>query len=74
MQFNTTGREDLLAIARAAGDDQVVAVFNFGAEELRIPDGLNIEGDVILASKPLKENALVNRHISARTGVWLRLK
>jgi len=74
MQFHTTGREDLLAIARAAGDDQVVAVFNFGAEELRIPDGINIEGDVILASKPLKEDALVNRHISARTGVWLRLK
>ncbi|MEL6859449.1 MAG: alpha-amylase family glycosyl hydrolase [Pseudomonadota bacterium] len=74
MHFAETGREDLLAIARTSDDDRIVALFNFGADGADIPAAIPIDGSVILASKPLKEDALGDRHLPARTGVWLSLR
>ncbi|MEL6726908.1 MAG: alpha-amylase family glycosyl hydrolase [Pseudomonadota bacterium] len=72
MTFTDTGHPDALIIHRALEGQAVVGVFNFGNAAISINDPAIENGDLVLSSKPLKDNLLKTRSLPARTGVWIR--
>ncbi|NQY98975.1 MAG: DUF3459 domain-containing protein, partial [Henriciella sp.] len=72
MRFANSGRDSVLIVERKAEDETVVALFNFGDEDYAISEELIGGGEVVLSSRPLKENLLNNNVLPKRTGVWVR--
>ena len=73
MRFQESGQESALIIERRAGDDVIYALFNFGDAAFSVPEGLVSAGDLLLSSRPLKEDPVKISGIPARTGVWIRV-
>ena len=72
MRFVETGHDSALIIERRSGDDVIYALFNFGDAAFSFPEGLVSAGDLLLSSRPLKEDPVSVSGIPARTGVWIR--
>ncbi|MEM7458106.1 MAG: alpha-amylase family glycosyl hydrolase [Pseudomonadota bacterium] len=72
MRFDASGRESVLILHRQHGDESILAVFNFGDAPFEIPESVVSAGDLVLSSRPLKEDLLSNNVVPERTGVWIR--
>ena len=72
MRFAETHLPSFLIIHRELEDQSVVAAFNFSNEAVALSQADIGEGDLVLSSKPLKENLLETKALPARTGVWFR--
>ena len=73
MRFSEGGDNSVLIIERRMGAELVFALFNFGDDEFNFPEGLVSAGDLLLSSRPLKEDPVKISGIPARTGVWIRV-
>lgn len=72
MSFQETGRDSVLSVRRFVEGEEIIALFNFEDQAFALPDGINGSGDVILSSRPLKEDMLTQNVLPERTGVWIR--
>ncbi|MCR9269861.1 MAG: alpha-amylase family glycosyl hydrolase [Hyphomonadaceae bacterium] len=72
MSFFDAGSNDILIIERKLQDQAVFALFNFGHAAMQIPSAPSLSGDVVLSSRPLKENPLSTKVLPPRSGVWVR--
>lgn len=72
MRFVESGRDSVLIVERQVEDETVFALFNFGDEDYTISEELIGGSEVVLSSRPLKENLLNNNVLPNRTGVWVR--
>ena len=72
MSFAESGDDSVLFVRRVLDEDSLVALFNFGDGPIDIPEGLVSTGNIILSSRPLKENLLSTMTLPERVGVWLR--
>lgn len=72
MTFEGSDDDALLCVRRSGDGPAIQAVFNFSNTPAPLPDVVMDKGDLVLSSRPLKEDLLSTRVISARTGVWLR--
>ncbi|MHA7900137.1 MAG: alpha-amylase family glycosyl hydrolase [Henriciella sp.] len=72
MSFFDAGSNDVLIIERKLQDQAVFALFNFGDAAMQIPGAPSLSGDVVLSSRPLKENPLSTKVLPPRSGVWVR--
>ena len=73
MSFHEVGRDTALVVRREASEGAIIELFNFGDAPFAIPPGLVSSGDVVLSSRPLKENLLQDQAVPARAGVWVRV-
>ena len=73
MTFHETDKDTTLIVRRDSSKGSILALFNFGDDPSAIPSGLLTDGDVVLSSKPLKENLLQDQAVPARAGVWVRV-
>ncbi|MCR9078841.1 MAG: alpha-glucosidase family protein [Hyphomonadaceae bacterium] len=74
MRFVETGSDSVLVIERALEGETVLALFNLGGDDYSVPTDVLSGGDVVLSSRPLKENLLNNNVLPKRSGVWVRAK
>lgn len=74
MTFLEAGRESVLAFHRTGDADQILALFNLGDDPFSIPADLLGRGDLVLSSRPLKDDLLQTKVLPPRTGVWVRVK
>lgn len=72
MTFVGSESESLLCVQRAGDGPDIEAVFNLSDAPANLPVTVMDKGDLVLSSKPLKEDLLSTRVLPARTGVWLR--
>lgn len=72
MTFPESGRDTVLIVERLLDGENMVALFNLGDEDYPVPAGLMSAGEVVLSSRPLKENLLNNNVLPKRTGIWVR--
>lgn len=72
MRFEDSGRDSVLILHRQRGDEAILAVFNFGDTSFEIPEAIVSTGDLLLSSRPLKEDLLINNVVPERMGVWIR--
>ncbi len=74
MTFHEMAQDSALIIRRESEDGAIMALFNFGDASVAIPDGLVSGGDMVLSSRPLKEDLLQDQAVPARAGVWVRAR
>lgn len=74
MTFLEAGRESVLAFHRTGDADQILALFNLGDDSFPIPADLLGRGDLVLSSRPLKDDLLQTKVLPPRTAVWVRVK
>lgn len=72
MSFERTGQESVLLIRREQEGEAISAIFNFGDTPAEIAGDVVSSGNLVLSSKPFKEDLLSQNVIPARTGVWIR--
>ncbi|MEL7030711.1 MAG: alpha-amylase family glycosyl hydrolase [Pseudomonadota bacterium] len=72
MRFEASGRDSVLILQRQRDDEAILAVFNFGDTSFEIPEAIVSTGDLLLSSRPLKEDLLINNVVPERMGVWIR--
>ena len=74
MRFHQTESNASLVIERQADGERLIAVFNFGDAPQQIAPALELEGDIVLSSRPLKEGMLASRIMPPRAGVWIKIE
>ena len=72
MRFESSGQDAVLSVRRQQGDENILAIFNFGDTPFEIPEHVVSSGDLLLSSRPLKEDLLSNNVVPERIGVWVR--
>ncbi|MEM7329410.1 MAG: alpha-glucosidase [Pseudomonadota bacterium] len=72
MHFERTETDSLLIIHRTFDGDAITAVFNLGSKALEVPESIVSGGDLVLSSRPLKEDLLSRNVLQERMGVWVR--
>lgn len=72
MRFEASGRSSVLILERAHEGESILAVFNFGDTPFQIPESLVSKGDLLLSSRPLKEDLIRDNEVPERMGVWIR--
>ena len=73
MTFLDGGDDSVLIVKRAIEGETILALFNLGDEDHALPAEVSPHGDMVLSSRPLKENLLNNNVLPKRAGVWIRL-
>ena len=73
MTFLEGGPKSVLGVRRQLDGEEILALFNFGNEDYAVRNTDIADGDVVLSSRPLKENLLNNNVLPKRAGVWIRL-
>lgn len=74
MTFHEMAQDSALIIRRESEGGAIIALFNFGDAPVAIPEGLVSGGDMVLSSRPLKEDLLQDQAVPARAGVWVRAR
>ncbi len=73
MDMIPTDNASLLRFVRRSGDQNVLAVFNFGDAEFVLPKTRQSTGQVLLSSRPLSSDFSETFALPARTSVWMEL-
>ena len=74
MTFHEMAQDSALIIRRESEGGAIIALFNFGDAPVAIPEDLVSGGDMVLSSRPLKEDLLQDQAVPARAGVWVRAR
>ncbi|MEM6556804.1 MAG: alpha-amylase family glycosyl hydrolase [Pseudomonadota bacterium] len=72
MRFEASRQSSVLILERQHQGESILAVFNFGDTPFKIPESLDSKGDLLLSSRPLKEDLLGDKAVPERMGVWIR--
>jgi len=72
MLFEDSGADSSLILRREDQRGAITAIFNFAGEPYTVPEHVDLQGDLALSSRPLKEDVIGRRVIPERAGVWVR--
>lgn len=72
MLFEDSGVDSSLILRREDQGGAITAIFNFAGEPYMVPEHVDLQGDLALSSRPLKEDVIGLRVIPERAGVWVR--